>query len=222
VRVRCILAGMFFWGGRYTFSEIVHNILESDNFRRTNLANATRIHNRYKVLENAVESTEQIEGTVAEFGVFEGDTLRFLATHSSSSRKIVGFDSFKGLPADWEGLLPKGYFETPVPVFEQANISLEIGIFENTLPKFLEKMETMLSLVHIDCDLYSSTQFVLENIRPHLMCGTIIIFDEYYGYPGWQNHEYLAWKEFVMKYGISCVAVAYSSHSVSFRITSLG
>jgi len=182
------------------------------------LNNATLLRDRYEVLADAVRKTEKIEGAIAEFGVFEGDTLRFMAMNADSDRNIVGFDSFEGLPDDWGDLLPKGHFATPVPTFATENISLEIGIFEKTVPDFLRRMEGRFSLVHVDCDLYSSTQFVLENIRPYLQPGTIIVFDEYYGYPGWRDHEYSAWRQFVTKYEISYAEVAYSSHSVSFRI----
>jgi len=32
--------------------------------------------------------------------------------------------------------------------------------------------------------------------------GTVIVFDEYFGYPGWREHEYRAWQEFVAASGV--------------------
>ena len=54
----------------------------------------------------------------------------------------------------------------------------------------------VLSFVNIDCDLYSSTVTVLENIE--VEPGTIIVFDEYHGYPNYKEHErkaYYEWSE---------------------------
>ena len=36
---------------------------------------------------------------------------------------------------------------------------------------------------------------VLEMMRKRLVKGTVIVFDEFFGYPNWQNHEYKAFKE---------------------------
>jgi hypothetical protein len=54
-----------------------------------------------------------------------------------------------------------------------------------------------ISLLHIDCDLYSSTRTVLEQIGGLLLPGSIVVFDEYLNYHGWKNHEFKAWQEFV-------------------------
>ena len=50
--------------------------------------------------------------------------------------------------------------------------------------------------MHVDFDLYSSTRVVLEHCGSRLVPGSIIVFDEYFNYPGWPRHEHLAWTEF--------------------------
>lgn len=65
-------------------------------------------------------------------------------------------------------------------------------------------------LLHVDCDLYSSTKIVLELVGPRLRPGSIVVFDEFFNYPAWRDGEYRAWTEYVEKTGISFEYVGYS------------
>jgi hypothetical protein len=53
------------------------------------------------------------------------------------------------------------------------------------------------SFINVDCDVYDSTKYVLEQLSDRMRVGTVIMFDEYYNYPNWREHEYKAWQEFV-------------------------
>ena len=44
--------------------------------------------------------------------------------------------------------------------------------------------------MHLDINLYKSTKFVLEKIKPYLIKDSIIIFDQLYNYIGWEHGEY--------------------------------
>ena len=57
-----------------------------------------------------------------------------------------------------------------------------------------EKEESFpkINFVHIDLDVYSSTKFVLHKIKPYLVRGAIIIFDEFFLFNGWEYGEYKA------------------------------
>ena len=44
-------------------------------------------------------------------------------------------------------------------------------------------------------DNYAPTKHVLTHIKSKLKKGSIIIFDEFYGYPNWKNHEFKALQE---------------------------
>src|SRR5580704_10061871 len=47
-----------------------------------------------------------------EFGVFEGESIKkWMELNAHQDSRFFGFDSFEGLPTDWEGL-PKGHFAT--------------------------------------------------------------------------------------------------------------
>ena len=83
----------------------------------------------------------------------------------------------------------------------RSNVRLHSGWFEDTLPEFQQSIGLQpLALMHIDCDLYSSTCTILDALAANIVPGTIIIFDEYLNYPGWQQDEFRAWQEHVVKY----------------------
>ncbi|CAN5375387.1 hypothetical protein BH20VER3_BH20VER3_02500 [soil metagenome] len=78
-----------------------------------------------------------------------------------------------------------------------SNAELVIGWFNETLDKFLATHPGPIKFLHIDCDLYSSTREVLEACAARLDSGSIIVFDEYFNYPGWQEGEFKAFQEVV-------------------------
>lgn len=47
----------------------------------------------------------------------------------------------------------------------------------------MQKDKEDIAFVYVDCDLYSSTKVIFENIYYRINEDTIIVFDEYYNYP---------------------------------------
>ena len=47
----------------------------------------------------------------------------------------------------------------------------------------------------MDLDTYDSTKHVLLEIKPFLKKGSILLFNEFYNFPGWSVGEYKAFKE---------------------------
>ena len=93
------------------------------------------------------------------------------------------FDSFEGLPNEWEGQKPKGAFNLRKKIPKlNSNIVTTVGLVEETLDDFLKKFEPKIIFIHMDLDLYESTKFTLERIKPFLIKGSIILFDELYNY----------------------------------------
>jgi hypothetical protein len=80
-----------------------------------------------------------------------------------------------------------------------ANVRLNVGWFDETLPRFLATESEPAAFVHIDCDIYESTQVVFDLLAPRIVPGTVIVFDEYFNYPGWQQHEFRAFQDFVAR-----------------------
>ena len=60
---------------------------------------------------------------------------------------------------------------------------------------FLSKNSKKIAFIHFDLDTYNSTSFVLKLIKNDFQPGTIILFDEFYGFPNWEKYEYKAFKE---------------------------
>lgn len=142
-------------------------------------------------------------GTAVEFGVGSGSTTAMIA----KQMPVVGFDSFRGLPEYWRPEYRKGSFAYDVPVIENATI-VE-GWFADTVPRFDFDALGYIGLVHFDADLYTSTQTALDHIGPYLRPGTYCVFDEMFDYPGWECHEYKAWREFADRTGIGWTVVGY-------------
>ena len=78
------------------------------------------------------------------------------------------------------------------------NVMVHKGWFDAVLPEFVKTLERPIKVLHVDCDIYSSTVSIFNNLRPFLVPGTIIIFDELFGYRGYLDNEMLALYEFLL------------------------
>ena len=171
----------------------------------------------YVVLEHVLDIC-QPTGIALEFGVGSGQSTGIIAAHMP----VVGFDSFQGLPEDWRPGYPKGMFSPSIPISRIAaipNVRLVIGLYADTLPQF-DFGQYHIGLVHIDCDLYSSTATVLEWIGPWLKPGVIVLFDEYHGYSGAELHEQRAWLEWIDQSGAAWTEIAHGIEQLAVRIES--
>ncbi len=136
------------------------------------------------------------EGLIMEFGVFTGRSIGVIAEATASA--VHGFDSFHGLPEAWiEGEGAGSYDSGGQLPSVPDNVRLHVGLFGETLPPFLREHSGTAGFVHVDCDLYSSTRTVLEGLDPRLAPGTVMVFDEYFAYSRWREHEFKAFQEFV-------------------------
>ena len=138
------------------------------------------------------------DGLVLEFGVRFGTSIRQIA--ALVDQEVHGFDSFEGLPEAWHHL-PKGSYSTKgVIPSVQENVILHIGLFEETLPGFVEKFQDPIRFINIDCDIFSSTKTVLDFLAGQITHGTVIVFDEYIGNENWREDEFKAFQEAVLRY----------------------
>jgi len=176
------------------------------------------IFQRRKSLWDYVFQKSSLEGLILEFGVSEGTSINYFS--KLTTQTIYGFDSFEGLKEDWAGSgLLKGHFsrEGEIPKVSE-NVSLIKGWFDESLPKFLDSYNDQLKIAHIDGDTYEAAKIVLEHLSPRIKKGTIIIFDEYFGYLGWKNGEYKAFQELVASQNITYRYLGFSENSVAVKI----
>lgn len=162
-------------------------------------------------------------GINLEFGVAYGATIVKFAEQTKNS--FYGFDSFEGLPEDWIKGFRKGEFKANKLLEMPEHVELVKGYYDVSLPPFMQREDIIgrrADFVHIDCDLYSSTKTVFEYIAPLIQKGTIIAFDEYFNYPGWQLGEYKAFQEYVEQSHVKYEYMAYNDRAsqVCIRITS--
>ena len=219
LRARLRWATLLHRGDDDGLARVVEHIIQSHRIQTSDLAGARKGRDRFDVLSLAAEKTGRLPGTVLEFGVFQGITLRHLAKAIGPNRRVTGFDTFEGLPDDWGTLLPKGTFATGVPSLEGCpNVDLQVGRIERTLPAFLAKSRQPVSMVHIDVPYYESNVFILEHVLPHMAAHSIVVFDEYYGYPSYEDHEFKAWSEIRERLNVVATPVAYSSRSAAFEL----
>lgn len=149
-------------------------------------------------------------GLALEFGVATGGTLRIIADAVAADRAVAGFDVFTGLPETWRTGFPAGEFAQEPPDVPGATVIA--GLFEDTLPPYLADTDEPIAFLHVDCDLYSSTKTVLDLTGDRLAPDAVLVFDEFFNYPGWQQHEYLAWTEFLARTGRTYEYLAYTGN----------
>jgi hypothetical protein len=171
---------------------------ECADYIHAHMERALEFENKEAFWKHAL-SKISVNGLMTEFGVWHGTSINFFAKSFPSST-IFGFDSFEGLQEDWAGSLgyPKGTFslEGQLPTVE-SNVRLIKGWVEDTLPKFLEQNAGPSALIHVDTDTYEAAKTIFTCLDKRIVPGTVIIFDEYFGYRGWKIGEFKAWKEFV-------------------------
>jgi hypothetical protein len=170
-----------------------------------------------------LDSTSQF----LEFGVFKGVDLEFLskaltkrvesggAGQSDAPFQFHGFDSFVGLPAEWNSY-DSGHFdcggELPKRVVDDPTVILHKGWFEDTIPPFLSSHpDAPCAFIHADADLYSSTKCFLDALcnAGKIVVGTVIVFDEYWNYAGWEEGETLAFEQVSEQFSLESRPLAY-------------
>tara|TARA_B100000780_G_scaffold158064_1_gene110550 strand:- start:684 stop:1400 length:717 start_codon:yes stop_codon:yes gene_type:complete len=148
----------------------------------------------------AIENNKDTKNLFLEFGVYTGGSINLFSKQLKNiNGNISGFDTFEGLTEDWltHVFFPKGSLSlnNKLPKVEK-NVQLIKGKIQDTLDFFLnENSKKKVVFAHMDMDTYASTKYALSKIKPFLQKGSVILFDEFYGYPNWQQEEYKAFTE---------------------------
>jgi hypothetical protein len=188
-------------------------ILDAADYADVNMP-AALFHDDVHDLWRYALAQRTLPGLFVEFGVFQANSINFFA--GMTSEILYGFDSFEGLKEDWVGWsLPKGHFSLNGRLPKVApNVRLIKGWFDQTLPEFLASNPGTISFLHIDCDTYESTTCVLNLCAERIVPGTVVLFDEYFGYRGWRLGEFRAWREFIARSSLSYDYKAFSDQRV--------
>jgi Methyltransferase domain len=189
-------------------------IEESADYIGSHMRRALALRSREELWTYA-GSRATAPGLWLEFGVFGGYSVNFLAR--IAGRTMHGFDSFEGLQDDWQGPgLARGTFDLGgKPPRVRNNVRLVKGWFNETLPAFLAAEQSPVSLLHLDCDTYEATKYVLTEVADRLTPETVTILDDYHGHRGFQEGQFKAWAEFVEARGLNYRYAAFNRHAVA-------
>ena len=188
------------------------------------MTKAKSFTSKFDLLEYSLSTVpaELQKGLYCEFGVYKGETVNFIA--SKTKNVVHGFDSFDGLPEDWREGYEKGTFQLDGLPVVRKNVRLVKGWFNESLPGWAKENPGPLAFAHMDADLYSSTKCVLDLLADRIVPGTVLQFDEYFLYPGWQDGEYKAFMEFVAEHKVEYKYIGYTRNNevVAVQIVSVG
>ncbi|MEK7615677.1 MAG: crotonobetainyl-CoA--carnitine CoA-transferase [Patescibacteria group bacterium] len=148
-----------------------------------------------------------VHGVVMDLGTRWGQNmalftaLRGMYEPFNRHKKIIGFDTFRGFPSvskkdGASDLMKKGntatvknyevYLDDILKSFEGCNplshikkYDIRMGDASKEVPEYLrENPETIVALAYFDFDIYAPTKECLKAIKPHLVKGSILAFDE--------------------------------------------
>ncbi|WP_298865951.1 class I SAM-dependent methyltransferase [uncultured Gimesia sp.] len=191
---------------QYWESSVGSNLNKLDAFTKYVSRQAiTKLMARYEIFQQQLEVNGSIVELGVHRGASLMAWAQFSAILEPVNylRKIIGFDTFEGFPSlsekDTTGTsehLEVGGFkseENAMEDLEQAiqlynstrylnhipKVELVKGDISVTLPDYLEKNQHLVvSLLHLDADLYEPTKVALELLIPRMPKGAIIAFDE--------------------------------------------
>jgi hypothetical protein len=189
--------------GKFQYEHIFEQTKQENNLNmydestqayiENNMSGVPYIPNKYTLMSKALNEA-QVDGLYLEFGVCQGTTVNYIA-NVKKDKTVYGFDSFEGLPEKWR-TAEKGTFKVDKLPSVRQNVSLIKGWYDESLPLFVKEHNEPVAFIHVDCDLYSSTKTLFRELASNIQCGTVIFFDEYFNYSGWEEHEYKAFQEF--------------------------
>jgi hypothetical protein len=173
----------------------IHNLV---TLRRQSLSRLLYLNSLYQKIID-------VPGVILEFGVQWGSTLaqlinlRGIHEPYNHSRKIIGFDTFKGFLEiksedgygsrvndyttldQYENVLNRilSIHEANSPIAHIKKFELVKGDASDTIDSWLNtNPHSVISMAIFDMDLYQPTRDALEKILPFLTKGSLLVFDE--------------------------------------------
>ena len=175
-------------------------------FKTLSMIGIPRLDNIEKLMLNCIN--KKIKGDFIEAGIWKGGAIALMAgilnVTKTTNRRVIGVDSFEGIPPAKPELYPAdaahvgcekieilannsidevtGYLNR-LGLLDNNNIRLIKGWFCDVLPE-LVKENPSFAVVRLDGDTYESTIQCLENLEPYTSNGGYIIIDDYFSWSG--------------------------------------
>ena len=138
-------------------------------------------------------------------------------------KKGYGFDTFTGLPENWnvgEVIEKKGTYSNDGNIPKIKGGEFIIGEFKDTLPIFFSRNRPIASMINFDADLYSSTICALNYSKEIIDENTILVFDQFLINESWEEDEFKALNEFCSnnKLDYKVLAVSFFTKQVAVKL----
>ncbi len=221
-----VISLFYLWGKEeeWNFISIRKKMWEIANEETTkyvmkNMLTVKYLKNRDEYIEMLSQCYLKGNGLKMEFGVAGGATIWKFA--KSTKDKFYGFDSFEGLPEEFTATVGIGSFKQESLPSVPENVELVKGYFSDTLLEFSKRKDVInktIEFMHIDCDLYSSTKQVFQYLGDKIVEGTVIAFDEYFNYPGWEDGEFKAFQEWVREKHVKYEYIVYVENNAQVAV----
>lgn len=187
-------------------------------------------------VESLMIELSEVEGCVAEFGVFAGDYLSELVQiieRNELQRMVFGFDSFQGLPHpdpihDQPWFKMGNYSATLEEVSKRLSVAqrpwikLYKGWFSESLTAERQKEVGPVAFARLDADLYESTKEVLEFLTPLLIPGSVMAFDDWtYDLDKGETKAFKEWTDEHPNIGFEFLCSTSKRSHIFVRVTSV-
>lgn len=137
---------------------------------------------RLESLLSLLAKVRGLDGCVAELGVYKGGTLKAMA-EAVPEKTCYGFDTWEGMPAarwvEGDNPAPGALADVSFSAVSRAmpdNCKLVQGVF----PQSAVGIDAQFCLVHLDFDYFQSTVDAIEWLKPRMVSGGIIVFDDWH------------------------------------------
>jgi len=226
VRARLIKAALrFYQGDSNNFDELMKSELKQHPFARSfswifSLPNLPELHFNKFYFFDAVVKKSIISKPFYEFGVWRASSFKYLI---KIFKKGYGFDTFSGLPEDWDvgsHVEKKGSYTSDGNAPNIKGGEFIVGKFEDTLPVFFSYSRPVASVINFDADLYSSTICALNYSKSVMDKDTILIFDELIINESWEQDEFKALNEFcsINHFSFEVIAISFLTKQVAVKL----
>ncbi len=129
-------------------------------------------------------------GHIVEFGSYKGGNALFMAyvvDQLYPGRKVFALDTFAGMPATESAIDAHGAGDFQDVDLQELrefadreglrNVEFIKGLFQETGPSAVDKIGRIV-LAHIDCDIYSAVAFSYDLVKPFMVPGGYLVFDD--------------------------------------------
>jgi len=174
---------------KYKFSEYGRSFLNDQNFSdfyEKYVGSNVHSYDRKYFLSQLVKLTYNLEGDIAECGVYEGATAYLMFERiKSKQKKLHLFDSFEGLSHPDDSIDGDYWVKGNLSISEKIvrkNLpeSERILYYKGWIPdRFDDVSHIKFSFVHLDVDLYQPTYDSLVFFYPRMTSGAILVCDDY-------------------------------------------